>query len=152
MSSKQIRKEKRLKEQVKAGAEALQERKRYEAELENTRNRLAYVTDELVRLQEEFNEIQRECKRLRAENALLDSANDVIVRNDKELAEANDALRSKTSYQEQTIETMRKQIASLEAADRDSAKLRRRLAERAKEVDRLQLELSRYRKERAEAC
>lgn len=147
--SSQERKERRLKQQVKEGAAAIARVRVMETEYDQHKKLLSTAMDQLTELQEKYNELEESWAAAHAEAARFKASNGILERDHEQLMAANVKLRSDIQGFIADTKSLRNELREVKAADKDARKLRQRLAKRGEEIDKLQLELSKLKKERA---
>ena len=141
--SSQARKEKRQKDKLKEAAGAMARVKVLETEYDQHKRLLTEAMDQLVELQSSYNELKAAWYATRSRNELLEAKNGRVERDNEQLRAANGGLRTSLQKLQREERALRKEFYEIKAADKDTAKLRRRLVKCGEEVEKLQLELSR---------
>lgn len=149
--SSQERKEKRQRQQRREGVAAIARVQVLEVEANQHKKLLSTAMDQLLELQDKYNELELSWGEAHGKAFTLEGRNSVLERDNEQLTEANTALRSQVRSSIEDARNQNQEIHDLKMADKDSGKLRRRLEKRATELEKVQGELSKARRAIAEA-
>jgi DNA repair exonuclease SbcCD ATPase subunit len=141
------RKEKRLKEELHAGRQAQEELARIKATNGTDKMALARAMDDLVELQDKYNELEASWAKASAQASARAHANRILEQDNEQLMEANTKLREEVQKLQREHRELQKENANLRSADKDSGKLRRRLREAKEQLAAAQTQINKMKLE-----